>query len=160
MVATLPRAESATGPGIMYDRTAKYLSTLHQVLYRGTRGIVGRRLVGNDMCLLSTTGRWSGQVHTVPLLYLRDGERLVVIASWGGRDHHPDWYVNLLADSRAVVQVLGDRWAVEAETADSDRRALWWPRVLAAYDGYATYESRTDREIPVVFLEPREAATA
>ena len=96
----------------MKDQTAKHLSTLHRVLYRCTRGMVGRRLVGNDMCLLSTTGRRSGEVHTVPLLYLRDGDRLVVVASWGGRDHHPDWYENLLVDPHATVQVLGDSWAV------------------------------------------------
>jgi len=111
------------------------------------------------MCLLSTTGRLSGTIHTVPLLYLRDGDRLVVIASWGGRDHHPDWYVNLLANPRATVQVLGDRWAVEAVTADAEERAFWWPRIVNAYDGYAAYASRTDREIPVVFLEQRNTRT-
>ena len=121
--------------------------------------MVGRRLAGNDMCLLSTTGRRSGEVHTVPLLYLRDGDRLVVVASWGGRDHHPDWYENLLVDPLAAVQVLGDSWAVAAETADSEERAVWWPMVLEAYDGYATYVSRTDREIPVVFLDPRDIDT-
>ena len=121
--------------------------------------MVGRRLAGNDMCLLSTTGRRSGEVHTVPLLYLRDGDRLVVVASWGGRDHHPDWYENLLVDPHAAVQVLGDSWAVAAETADSEERAVWWPMVLEAYDGYATYVSRTDREIPVVFLDPRDIDT-
>ncbi|MGB5565923.1 MAG: nitroreductase family deazaflavin-dependent oxidoreductase [Acidimicrobiia bacterium] len=144
----------------MRDRTAKHLSTLHQLMYRSTRGMVGRRLVDNDMCLLSTTGRLSGKIHTVPLLYLRDGDRLVVIASWGGRDHHPDWYVNLRAKPLANVQVLGDRWEVEAITADAEERAIWWPRVVDAYDGYATYESRTDREIPVVFLEPRDTGAA
>jgi deazaflavin-dependent oxidoreductase (nitroreductase family) len=85
---------------------------------------------------------------------------LVVIASWGGRDHHPDWYVNLRANPLANVQVLGDRWEVEAITADAEERAIWWPRVVDAYDGYATYESRTDREIPVVFLEPRDTGAA
>jgi len=138
------------------DRAAKHLSTLHELMYRSTRGMVGRRLVDNDMCLLSTTGRLSGKIHTVPLLYLRDGDRLLVIASWGGRDHHPDWYVNLRANPLATVQVLGNRWEVEAITADAEERAIWWPRVVDAYDGYATYESRTDREIPVVFLEPRD----
>jgi deazaflavin-dependent oxidoreductase (nitroreductase family) len=142
------------------DQTAKHLSTLHRVLYRCTRGKVGHRLVDNDMCLLSTTGRLSGKVHTVPLLYLRDGDRLVVIASWGGRDHHPDWYENLLVDPHATVQVLGDSWAVAAEPATSEERAVWWPRVIEAYDGYAAYASRTDREIPVVFLEPRDIGTA
>ena len=143
----------------MNDETAKHLSTLHQMVYRSTRGMVGRRLVNNDMCLLSTTGRRSGKTHTVPLLYLRDEDRLVVIASWGGRDHHPDWYANLLADPCATVQVLGDRWIVEAVTAGSTERDIWWPRIVNAYEGYATYASRTDREIPVVFLEPRVAAT-
>jgi deazaflavin-dependent oxidoreductase (nitroreductase family) len=130
------------------------------MLYRGTRGIVGRRLVNNAICLLSTTGRRSGEIHTVPLLYLLDEDRLVVIASWGGRDHHPDWYVNLLADPRATVQVLGDRWAVEALTATSTERAEWWPTIVDAYNGYAVYASRTDREIPVVFLERRNTVEA
>ncbi len=130
------------------------MSSLHRVLYRGTRGVVGRRLVDNDMCLLTTTGRRSGKRHTVPLLYLRDGERLVVIASWGGRDEHPHWYLNLLANPETNVQILGDRRPVVAATASPDDRAIWWPKVLAAYDGYAVYESRTDREIPVVFLDP------
>ncbi len=138
----------------MRDRTAKYLSTLHRVVYRGTRGVVGRRLVDNDMCLLTTTGRRSGTEHTVPLLYLRDRERLVVIASWGGRDQHPEWYMNLQADPAAAVQVLGDRWRVTARTATATERATWWPKVVDAHDGYAEYASLTDREIPVVFLEP------
>lgn len=138
----------------MQDRTAKHLSTLHRVLYRTTRGIVGRRLVDNDICLLTTTGRRTGRQHTVPLLYLRDKDRIVVIASWGGRDQHPEWYLNLLARPTASVQVLGDRWPVRARTADAEQRATWWPRVLEAYDGYAEYESRTEREIPVVFLDP------
>ncbi len=138
----------------MRDGVAKYMSSLHRVLYRSTRGAVGRRLVNNDMCLLTTTGRRSEKPHTVPLLYLRDDNRLVVIASWGGRDEHPHWYLNLRANPEANVQVLGDRWPVNAGTADPNERAIWWPKVLNAYDGYAVYESRTDREIPVVFLEP------
>jgi deazaflavin-dependent oxidoreductase (nitroreductase family) len=91
----------------------------------------------------------------VPLLYLRDDNRLVVIASWGGRDEHPHWYLNLLANPEADAQVLDDRWSVTARTADPNERAVWWPKVLDAHDGYAVYESRTDREIPVVFLDPR-----
>ena len=134
------------------DNTAKQLSTLHSMLYRLTRGAIGRRLVDNDMLLLTTTGRRTGKEHTVPLLYLRDGDDLVVIASWGGRDHHPEWYLNLLANPAAAVQINGDRIAVAAVTADAARRARLWPRVLAAYDGYRVYESRTEREIPVVVL--------
>lgn len=141
----------------MRDRTAKHLSTLHRVLYRGTRGVVGRRLVHNDMCLVTTIGRKTGARHTVPLLYLSDDDRLVVIASWGGRDRHPEWYLNLLANPAATVQVLGERWPVETRTATATERAAWWPRVVDAYDGYAVYASRTNREIPVVFLERASA---
>lgn len=137
----------------MRDRAAKHLSTLHRLLYRGTRGLVGRRLVDNDICLVTTIGRKSGARHTVPLLYLPDDDRLVVIASWGGRDRHPEWYLNLRANPAATVQVLGERWPVEARTTTTMERAAWWPRAVEAYDGYAVYASRTNREIPVVFLE-------
>lgn len=136
----------------MRDRTAKNLSTIHTLLYRATRGRIGKRLVDNDMLLLSTTGRHSGKTHTVPLLYLRDGDDLVVIASWGGRDRHPEWYLNLRASPQASVQVKRRRLEVRAATADPQRRALLWPQVLHAYDGYRTYQGRTDREIPVVIL--------
>lgn len=136
----------------MRDRTAKNLSTLHTALYRLTKGRVGRRLVHNDMLLLSTTGRFSGRTHTVPLLYLRDNEHLVVIASWGGRDSHPHWYTNLVKDPAATVQIDGRRLTVEAATANREQRTRLWPQVLAAYDGYREYQSRTDREIPIVIL--------
>ncbi len=136
----------------MRDRTARHLSTLHTLLYRTTRGRIGRRLVDNDILLLSTAGRHTGRTHTVPLLYLRDGQDLVVIASWGGRDRHPEWYLNLQAEPRAIAQINGRRSSVSATTAGAERRKRLWPEVLAAYDGYQAYESRTDREIPVVIL--------
>ena len=142
----------------MRDRTARNLSTLHRVLYRATRGLVGRRLVNNDMLLLSTKGRRTGKTHTVPLLYLRDGDDLIVIASWGGRDRHPEWYLNLRAGERAHVQINARRFPVRSFTADSDRRATLWPHVVTAYAGYREYQSRTEREIPVVILRPAEGA--
>lgn len=105
------------------------------------------------MLLLTTVGRHTGDPHTVPLLYLRDRDRLVVIASWGGRPQHPHWYLNLKARPDAVVQIDGVSRSVRARTADPNERDRWWPRVVEAYAGYAEYQSRTDREIPVVFLE-------
>ncbi|MDJ0924443.1 MAG: nitroreductase family deazaflavin-dependent oxidoreductase [Acidimicrobiia bacterium] len=138
----------------MRDGTAKKLSAIHTAMYRATRGRIGRRLVNNDMLLLSTVGRKSGKAHTVPLLYVRDERDLVVIASWGGRDRHPDWYLNLLATPKAEAQVVRDRFPVRARTANPEERQRLWPAVVAAYDGYTTYQSRTDREIPVVLLSP------
>ena len=108
--------------------------------------------MNNDMLLLSTAGRTTGNDHTVPLLYLRDGEDLIVIASWGGRDSNPEWYLNLVANPAAFVQINENRFPVTAATADAARRKRLWPEVLAAYDGYAEYQSRTDREIPIVVL--------
>jgi deazaflavin-dependent oxidoreductase (nitroreductase family) len=118
-----------------------------------TGGRVGNRLVDNDMLLLTTTGRKTGESHTVPLLYLRDEDSLVVIASYGGRDQYPDWYLNLDHTTAVHVELPGNRQRMVARTADPDERARWWPRVVEAYEGYATYQSRTPREIPVVFLE-------
>ena len=141
--------------GHLHRRTVQWLSRIHAAAYRATRGRVGARLVDNDMLLLTTSGRRSGRRRTVPLLYLRDGRRYVVIASYGGRDHHPDWYLNLGSDPDAEVRVGARRIPVRAVTASREERERLWPRVVAAYDGYRAYQGRTDREIPVVLLDPR-----
>jgi deazaflavin-dependent oxidoreductase (nitroreductase family) len=138
----------------MKDAQLRRLSRLHSSVYRLTGGVLGRRLASNDMLLLTTRGASTGQAHTVPLLYLKDNDTLVVIASWGGRPHHPDWYRNLMADPRATVQVRSKSWPVRARTAGPQERAAWWPRVVAAYEAYNTYQSRTERVIPVVLLNP------
>ena len=115
---------------------------------------MGRRLVDNDILLLTTKGRATGREHTVPLLYLRDGESLLVIASYGGRDRHPEWYLNLVTEPSVTAQTGRKRRSFQARTATEDERERWWPRVVAAYSDYAVYQGRTDREIPVVMLEP------
>lgn len=94
----------------------------------------------------------------MPLLYLRSGSSLVVIASYGGRPNHPTWYQNLASDPRVEVQVNRVRTAMVARTATDEERSEWWPRIVGAYPGYSAYESRTDREIPVVILEPADGA--
>lgn len=138
----------------MKDGQVRRLSRLHRRLYRLTGGHLGRRLVGNDMLLLTTTGRHSGRPHTVPLLFLREGRTLVVIASYGGRDRHPSWYLNLVADPEVEVQLLKQHITARARTADPQERAWWWPRVIDAYGDYAVYQTRTERLIPVVLIEP------
>jgi len=116
--------------------------------------MVGKRLVDNDMLLLTTVGRKTEQAHTVPLLYLTDADRLVVIASYGGRNNYPEWYLNLTSRPNVTVEQPGKKMQMVARTADPEERAEWWPRIVEAYDGYAAYQARTDRVIPVVFLEP------
>ncbi len=138
----------------MKDTRVRRLSKIHRALFRATGGRVGRRLVNNDMLLLSTTGRHTGETHTVPLLFLRDGPRLVVIASYGGRPQHPDWYLNLVANPEARVRTDEGQWAVRATTAGPEERSRWWPGVVTAFEGYAGYQAKTDREIPIVFLDP------
>jgi deazaflavin-dependent oxidoreductase (nitroreductase family) len=134
------------------DSTAKYLSTFHALLFKGTRGRVGKRLVDNDMLLLTTVGSKTGEVHTVPLLYLEDDADVIIIASWGGRPKHPQWYENLVANPRAEIQILGDTTAVTTRTASNEERSRLWPLITTAYDGYREYQTRTNREIPVVIL--------
>jgi deazaflavin-dependent oxidoreductase (nitroreductase family) len=138
----------------MRRSTVAFLSRLHAVVYRATGGLIGRRLVRNDMLLLTTTGRRSGRRHTVPLLYLTEDTSLLVVASYGGRHHDPDWLHNLRADPHAAVQVGRRRLPVVGRVARPDEHRRLWPRVVHAYDGYAVYQSRTDRVIPIVLLEP------
>jgi deazaflavin-dependent oxidoreductase (nitroreductase family) len=138
----------------MKDASVRRWSRFHTFLYRITGGQLGRRLVDNDMLLLTTRGHATGDTHTVPLLYLTDDDRYVVIASYGGRASHPDWYMNLVEYPIVEVMTPGSTKTMTARTAGPDERATWWPRVLEAYNGYGTYQSRTDRQIPVVFLEP------
>ena len=135
------------------DLNVKLLSRFHTMLYRLTNGRIGRRLVDNDMLLLTTKGHKTGNEHTVPLLYLRDGDRLVVIASYGGRPNHPQWYRNLLADPSASVQILGNIYPVRSTTMTAAERSNWWQKVVDAYADYAEYQSHTEREIPLVWLD-------
>jgi deazaflavin-dependent oxidoreductase (nitroreductase family) len=130
------------------------MSSWHRALYRITGGVIGRRLVANDMLLLTTRGRATGNEHTVPLLYLRDGECLVVVASYGGRDRHPEWYLNLVTEPSVTAQIGRKRKSFRARTAGEDERERWWPRVVAAYSDYAVYQGRTERQIPLIMLEP------
>ena len=126
---------------------------LHVHLYR----LLGGRLVGSigraPILLLTTTGRRSGRPRTAPLLYVRDGDSLAVVASFGGSPGHPNWYLNLRANPRATVEIGREHLQVRARTAAPEERARLWPRFVAVYGGYASYQERTSREIPVVLLE-------
>jgi F420H(2)-dependent quinone reductase len=126
----------------------------HVVAYRLTGGIVGHRVPRlPPFLLLDHVGAKSGKKRTSPLAYLRDGEDLVIVASKGGHPRHPAWFHNLRANPDTTVQVGTSRHEVRARVADPAERARLWPRVLDLYAGYADYQERTDREIPVFVLE-------
>lgn len=142
----------------------KYVGRVQVAVYQRTGGRVGgtwrigagfRKPV--PTLLLEHRGRSTGKHYTVPLLYLADGDDIVVVASQGGLPKHPQWYRNLLADPDIHIQIGRRRRAVRATVADPTQRARLWPLLIDTYADFATYQSWTDREIPVVVLTPRPA---
>lgn len=139
----------------------KVSSRLNTHLYRLSRGRLGKtwrigagRHKPVPILLLTTVGRKSGKARTVPLLYLRDGERFIVVASQGGLANNPAWYLNVTADPAVTVEVDGKKLALTARTASADEKAALWPRLVDIYADFDTYESWTERDIPVVICEP------
>ena len=133
----------------------RYLGALHRLVYRASGGRIGGRLWDLPVVLLTTTGRQSGKQRTVPLCSLRDGDDIVVIASYGGLDRPPAWWLNLEANPQAELLSGRVRRTVTARKADPDERARLWAEVTRRAPGYLEYERRTTREIPVVILQPR-----
>jgi F420H(2)-dependent quinone reductase len=128
------------------------LSKTHLVVYRLSRGRFLSRVAGMPVLLLTTTGRRSGKARTTPLTFFRDGADLVVIASNGGADQPPDWSLNLRRNPRAVVKIGADELIVRARTASAEERKRLWPVITATYSGYAKYQTKTVRQIPVLIL--------
>ena len=104
--------------------------------------------------LLATTGRSTRQARTVPLIYSKTEGGFVVIASRGGAPQHPDWYLNLVADPKVSIRVATDVYDATARTASRDERSALWQQMAKIYPPYNDYQARTEREIPVVILEP------
>lgn len=161
--ALLERRAVAEGTSQPFDarqvavgrRVMKVGARLNIWLYRATGGRVGGRFPGGaPVLLLTSVGRRSGLERTVPLLYLEDGDRLVVVASQGGMPTHPDWYHNVVAHPRVEVEVGRRVREMVARVADEAERAELWPRLVAVYRGYDDYQARTERRIPVVVLDP------
>jgi len=127
---------------------------IHPRLYRWTGGRIGGHVVNLPVLLLTTTGRRSGQAHTKALTYLSSGHSYVVIASYLGEPKHPAWWLNLLANPRAEIQVGAQRIAVIARAAAGDERERLWNEIVSQQQDYAEYQTRTQRRIPVVVLDP------
>ena len=127
--------------------------TLNKRVYRLTGGKVGGRMGKAPVLILHHVGRKSGKPRETPVLYLRDGERWVIVASKGGVDTHPAWFHNLMAAGEATIEVGRDRHKVRPRVAEDPERAQLWDRLVALYKSYADYQTYTERRIPVVVLD-------
>ena len=129
-------------------------TTLARFLYRASSGRIGGRFGKARVLLLTTTGRRTHKRRTTPVAYLEDSDRLVVIASFGGADVHPSWYLNLVANPKVEAQLRGrPPRPMRARVATGDERERLWPEVVAMWPGYQRYRDKTTREIPLVILE-------
>ncbi|BBY81070.1 nitroreductase family deazaflavin-dependent oxidoreductase [Mycolicibacterium pulveris] len=140
----------------------KYAGKAHVWVYRRTGGRVGANWrVGAGFkkpvptLLLEHIGRKTGRRLVSPLVFIRDGDDVIVVASQGGRDTDPQWYRNLVANPDAYIEIGSERRPVRAVTADPEQRARLWPKLVEAYADFDTYQAWADREIPVVILQPR-----
>ena len=145
--------------GSIVDRIWPLLLRLmggHTTVYQRTNGRIGHRHPGlPPMLLLDHVGARSGTKRTSPLVYVRDGQDYVIVASKGGFPKNPGWYYNLIAHPDTTIQVGSQHLDVHARVATSEERERLWSLALRTYRGYAGYQQRTDREIPLVVLEPR-----
>jgi F420H(2)-dependent quinone reductase len=128
----------------------------HTELYRLSGGRIGHHVPGlPPMLLLDHVGAKSGAKRTSPLVYVRDGEDLVLVASKGGHPKNPAWFYNLKAHPDTEVQVGSKRRPVHARVANAEEHKRLWPQALKTYGGYADYQKRAKRQIPLLILEPR-----
>ena len=127
----------------------------HVRRYRETDGEVGHEWNGTSILLLTTTGRRSGEERTNALIYGRHGDDYLVVASKGGSDRPPSWFVNLRAQPEVEVQVKGDRFRAHARTATPEEKPEMWAEMASHWPAYDEYQRKTTREIPVVVLERR-----
>ncbi len=125
----------------------------HVDRYRATEGEEGHEWQGTQTLLLTTTGRRSGEQRTTPLIYAPHGDSYTVVASKGGSDTAPAWYLNLLEQPEVEVQVKGDRFRARARTASAEEKPEIWRAMVAEWPAYDDYQAATEREIPVVVLE-------
>ena len=138
----------------------KWMSRINVKLYRATGGRLGGKWrVGSafpwgiPVCLLTTTGRKSGQPRISPLLFLEDGDRVVLVASQGGLPKNPMWYLNIRTNPDVTIQIKSRIRKMRARVATDEERAELWPRLVAMYADFDNYQSWTDRQIPVVICE-------
>jgi deazaflavin-dependent oxidoreductase (nitroreductase family) len=121
--------------------------------FRANGGKVGGPFEGGQLLLLTTTGARSGQSHTTPLVYWSDGDRLIITASAAGAPKHPAWYHNLIAHPQATIEVGTETFNITATITSGEEREQLWARTVERYPGFADYQTKTTRQIPVIILQ-------
>ncbi len=137
------------------DAFYKVGTGIHRAIFNVSKGRIFGKAFGMPLIELVTIGSRSGKARatmlSVPII---DGDRLVLVASFGGDDRHPAWYLNLQANPEVRVTIAGSTHTMIARIATEEEKAELWPRIISVYEGYARYQKRTERPIPVVILEP------
>ena len=121
--------------------------------FRANAGKVGGQFADTPLLLLNTTGATSGQSRTNPLAYITDGDRTIVFAANGGRDRHPAWYYNVLANPLVTVELGGEQFQAHAFVAEEPERTRLYAQMVESNPGFANFEQKTSRRIPAVILE-------
>lgn len=148
-----PRPKGLDTPATKF--IIKWMSRAQTAVYKASKGKLGGTfLEGAPVALLTTIGRKSGEPRVAPLLYLREGDRIVLVASQGGSDKHPLWYLNLKANPKVKVQIKDEVLELTARDATEAEREEYWPKLTAIYKAFDDYKSWTDRVIPVVICDP------
>jgi deazaflavin-dependent oxidoreductase (nitroreductase family) len=133
----------------------KWMSRAQTFLYKRSGGkVAGSFLQGTPVALLTTTGRKTGEPRVSPLLFLREGDRVVLVASQGGAAKNPMWYLNLKADPKITVQIKDEVLYLTARDATEQERAEYWPKLVEMYSSFDDYQAWTDRVIPIVICDP------
>lgn len=133
----------------------RLMTAVNVWLFRLTGGRLGATFPGGaPVCLVTVLGKKSGQPRTVALLYLMDGNDVVLVASKGGMSHHPAWYHNMMANPDVQVEIGGATRRMRVRRASQEEKTRLWPRLTAMYPSYDQYQARTTREIPVLILSP------
>jgi F420H(2)-dependent quinone reductase len=136
------------------DLFIKWMARANTWIYKRTNGKLGGTMQKAPVALLTTTGRKTGEPRVSPLIFVRDGDRVVLVASRGGSDKHPLWYLNLKADPKVSVQIKNEVLHLRARDASAEERAEYWPKLAAEYPPLDDYKTWTDRVIPLVICDP------
>ena len=137
------------------DFQLKLVNAIHRPLFQLSKGKIAGKGLGMPVLVLTTTGRKSGEPRSTMLTTpLQIDDKVVIVASRGGDDRHPDWFLNLCANPQVEVEMGGSKRSMTAHIADDTEKADLWPKIIGLHANYAGYQKKTDRDIPVIVLTP------